>query len=170
LIQRNSKNQSVTFDTARISQNGKVILISSTPLRTDSVHEWTFEIVNCDVECQEIGVIGTSDIDCEISADGVTGTSDFKARGVYGSELATDSIWYTSFNCTGSRRCFKDLRSGFIRGWTQKDQLTVIVDMHKWRIKFYLNGMKVRKVLSLQPHQPVYPFISFAGNTKYYLH
>merc|ERR1712154_326084 len=119
----------------------------------------------------EIGVCSVCDAaGIKIDDDGVTETSALGARAVYGSELATDSVWYASYNENGDRRCFKDLKEYHHIGWTCKDQIKVVLDLEKWRIKFYLNGQRVRKVLSLQPNRSYYPFISFKGNFQYYLH
>ena len=53
------------------------------------------------------------------------------------------SIWYTSLNENGARRCFKDLASSHQIGWTAKDQIKVMVNLDKFRMKFYRNGHKV---------------------------
>ena len=81
-----------------------------------------------------------------IHDDGVTETVDLGARGIYGNELATDSVWYASFNEDGARRCFKDLAQHHHIGWTCKDQIKVVVNLDKWRIKFYINGRKVLNI------------------------
>ena len=144
LFQKCSLNTSIHFDTAAMTDsNGKVIAVSHTPLKSGA-HEWTLEIVSCDVDIAEIGVCSVSDIDdVQIHDDGVTETAAFGARAVYGSELATDSVWYAAYNENGDRRCFKDLKEYHHIGWTCKDQIKVVLDLEKWRIKFYLNGQRV---------------------------
>jgi len=170
LMQQHSLNQSVRFDTASITEsNGKMVALSSKGLSA-GVHEWTIEILNCDVDIQEIGVCTVHDIEGIAVADGgVTKTTAFGARAVFGNELATDSMWYSSFNEDGGARCLKDLTKCQPIGWTSKDRLKVKLDLNRWRITFYLNGKKVRKVLSLKSKQTYYPFISFAGNCQYIL-
>merc|ERR1719242_474416 len=169
--QQNSLNLHVHFDSvSKTKSNGKIIAVSSNPLRR-GVYKWTLEIMRSDVEIQELGVCTNADIKgIDIDDDGVSNTVALGARGVYGSELATNSLWYASFNKDGARRCHKDLTPYYQIGWTAKDQIKVVLNMDKWRIKFYLNGKKVRKVLSLQANQTYYPFVSFGGKCQYYLH
>lgn len=169
-VQKDSLNLSVHFDAAALTQsNGKIIAVSSHPLKSGT-HEWTVEIMECDVDIQELGVCSVVDIGgIELDDIGVTGTAALGARGLYGNALATGSVWYASYNEDAVRRCFKDLKSNHHIGWTCTDQIKVEVDLDKWRIKFFMNGQRVRKVLSLQPDRAYYPFISFAGNCQYRL-
>lgn len=151
--------------------NGKVIAVSSTPLKAGLIHEWTLEVMACDVEMMEVGICSVANIEgIDIHNDGVTETVALGARGIYGNELASASNWYCSFNKDGARRSFKDLAPQHHIGWTVKDQIKIVVNLQKWRIKFYRNGKRVRKTLSLQANQTYYPFISFSGNCQYYLH
>jgi len=170
ILQKPAFNQPVHFDRASYTEsNGKIIAVSSKALGPGK-HEWTMEIAHCDVDTLEIGVCGVNEID-DISIDdgGVSQTNALGARGVYGSELLSDSIWYGSYNSNGLQRCFKDLKDQHHIGWTAKDQIKVVVDLNLWRIKFYQNGRKVRKVLSLQSRRKYYPFVSFAGNCQFQL-
>ena len=57
--------------------------------------------------------------------------------------LQSDSVWYASYNEDGARRCFKDLKEHHQIGWTSKDQIKVMVDLDRYRIKFYRNGQRV---------------------------
>ena len=144
ILQEMSLNPKVHFDRLNVSDsNGKMIAVSSKPLES-GIHEWTMGILKCDVEIQEIGVCSVCDIaGIDIGNDGVTDTTALGARGIYGSELASDSIWYCSFNACGQRRCFKDLAPYYHIGWTAKDLIKVVVNLEKWRIKFFINGRKV---------------------------
>ena len=144
IIQQYSLNPAIHFDTVAITEsNDKIIAVSSKPLRS-GVHEWTLQIVDCDVEIAEIGVCSVCDIeDIQIGDGGVTETVALGARAVYGNELGTDSTWYASYNEDGRRRCFKDLKDSHPIGWTSKDQIKVVLDLDKWRIKFYRNGKMV---------------------------
>lgn len=142
--QKYSLNPFVHFDMASITKsNGKIIAVSSKPLKY-GVHEWTLEIMKCDIEIQEVGVCTVCDIEgIEIDDRGVTETKALGARGVYGSELATDSVWYSSMNDCGGRRCYKDLTQSHCIGWTAKVILKVVLNLEKMRIRFFLNGQKV---------------------------
>ena len=144
ILQKYSLNPFVHFNRASITEsNGKIIAVSSKPLVTGE-HNWTLEITQCDVDIQEIGVCTVCDIEgIQIADGGVTETTALGARGLYGNELATASRWYASMNDNGARRCFKDLSGSYRIGWTAKDQIKVVVDLNKFRMKFYLNGRKV---------------------------
>ena len=142
-------DSSVHFDSAAITQsNGKIIALSSRPL-TSGKHEWSLEILKCDVLAQEIGVCSVRNIEeIPIHDDGVTETGKLGARAVYGSELQSDSVWYGSLNENGTPRCYRNLKSNHHIGWTAKCKIKVVVDLDKWRITFYMNG---HKVYSLSP-------------------
>lgn len=90
LIQKCSSNPTIHFDAAAITKsNGKIIAISCNPLES-GIHEWTLDILQCDVEIAEVGVCSVSDIEgIKIHDDGVTETVALGARGIYGNELAT---------------------------------------------------------------------------------
>ena len=83
-----SSMSDVHFDKISVTDsNQKTVLLSSQGL-TKGCHEWSVEIWKLDVDLQEIGVIGTSDIDrIPVSDDGVMGTVDFLSRAVYGCEI-----------------------------------------------------------------------------------
>ena len=142
--QKYSLNPFVHFDRASITKsNGKVIALSSKPL-IKGEYEWTLEITRCDVDIQEIGVCTVCDTEgIQIADGGVTKTTALGARGIYGSELANAAVWYTSLNENGVRRCFKDLASSHQIGWTTKDQIKVMFNLDRFRVKFYRNGRKV---------------------------
>ena len=148
ILQRKSLNPFVHFDIASITEsNGKVIAVSSKPLVTGK-HKWTIELTQVDVEVQEIGVCTVCDIDgIDIHDLGATETKALGARGVYGSELRADSVWYTTMNENGQRRCFKDLTECHPIGWTTKDRIKVVVNLDKSLLTFYRNGRKVRDVV-----------------------
>ena len=120
----------------------------------------------------EIGILSVPDGEVEgisVEDDGVKTTHALGARAVYGNELCTDSIYYGSYNDDGTRRCFKDLTVCHKVGWCSKDLIRVCVNLDSFRIKYYLNGRRVRKVLSLQSGRTYYPFVCFAGNCQYLL-
>ena len=141
----NALESSVHFDSAAITQsNGKIIALSSRPL-TSGKHEWSLEILKCDVLAQEIGVCSVRNIEeIQIHDDGVTETAKLSTRAVYGSNLQSDAVWYASFNENGTARCYRNLNGNHHIGWTAKCKIKVVVDLDKWRITFYLNGHKVR--------------------------
>lgn len=118
--------------------------------------------VRC-ADIQELGVCSVVDIEgIELDDIGVTGTAALGARGLYGNALATGSVWYASYNEDAVRRCFKDLKSNHHIGWTCTDQIKVVVDLDKWRIKFFMNGQRV--CMGLLP-QYMYRFANIPINT-----
>merc|ERR1719334_2052397 len=169
--QRQSLNASVHFDKIAVTaSNQKTILLSSKGLK-QGIHEWHIELWSVDVDLQEIGVIGTDDIDrIPVSDFGAMDTARFKSRAVYGNEIGTGKLYYGSLDEDGKARCMRDLRSFFKTGWTVGSVITVKLDLNKWRIKFLLNGESVRYTMSLEPKKEYFPMISFSGNCKYFLH
>lgn len=120
---------------------------------------------------QEIGVIGTNDIDkIPINNSGVFETADLKSRAIYGNEMSTGLLFYGSRNADGQKRCHRDLRPYFKGGWTVGSVIRVKLDLKTWRIKFYLNGNAVRSTMSMEPKKPYWPIICFSGNCKYRFH
>jgi len=166
-----SMNDPVHFDkVALTASNQKTVLMSSKAL-TSGIHEWTIEITQIDVDLQEIGVIGTSDIDLiPVSDLGAVDTAAFQSRALYGSGLASDSLFYGSFNADNSSRCTRDLRPFFKRGWTVGSLITVKVNMETFKIKFLINGKKARRTMSLEPNKEYFPIICFSGNCQYARH
>jgi len=160
----------VYFDKIAVTpSNQKTVLLSSRGL-SKGYHEWSVEIWRCDVDLQEIGVIATSDIDgVPVSDFGAMATADFKSRAIYGSDMASDRLFYGSWNSDGSARCSRDLRPHFKCGWTAGSLITVKLDLEKWRIKFFINNTAVRYTMSLEPHKVYHPVICTQGNCKYVL-
>jgi len=160
----------VCFDRISVTKsNQKTLLLSSTGL-SSGTHEWNIEIIRCDVDLQEIGVIGTSDIDkVPVSGGGILDTAGFKSRASYGSEMSSGALFYGSFNANGRKRCHRDLSPHFKVGFTVDDRITVILDLDVWRIKYLLNGEAVRYAMSLERQKTYYPVICFSGNCEYEL-
>ena len=78
-------------------------------------HEFSFKILKCDVDLQEVGVIGCANIKgIAMDDDGAGETRQFGARSVYGNEMASDSSFYASWDEDGKKRCFRDLRYDLI--------------------------------------------------------
>ena len=165
---KKNMHKSVYFDKCIYSaDNNKIAMISSNGLNKGT-HEWVIEILKCDVYLQEIGVIGCDPKELiRIADDGIRGTDKFGARSVYGNELSRDIMYYSSYNDNGKTRCFRDLTDKHHIGWCTNDVIKVCIDLDKWRIRYYLNGCKVRKAMSLQPGKIYYPVISFSGNCQY---
>jgi len=160
----------VHFDKISVTKsNAKTLLLSSKPLRK-GVYSWSLEILRCDVDLHEMGVIGTSDIDSiPVSDDGAMYTPGFKSRAIYGSDMNSGSLFYGSWNANDTKRCHRDLTQYFNVGWTVGDMITVEVDLNRWRVKFMLNGKPVRYMMSLEPRKVYYPMICFSGNCQYYM-
>ncbi len=100
------KRNKVHFDKISVTEsNQKIVLLSSKGL-SKGVHEWSIQIQETDVDLQEIGVIGTSDIgEISVADNGVFGTSAFGPRVVYGSDLGTDKLFYASLDGSNRTRC-----------------------------------------------------------------
>lgn len=144
-----------------------VCLFSSSGLEA-GCHEFTVEIVECDVYKMEIGIVGRCDISGDmLSSDGVIASESLKQRAVYGNELCSNSNYYVSINEDNKRRCYKDLASSVKIGWCSSDVIKVRVDLNRSKIKFMRNGSNVRKALSLQPKKVYFPCITFTGNCRF---
>lgn len=144
-----------------------ICLVSSIGLEA-GCHEFTVEIMECDVHRMEIGLVGRCDIaEDMLSEGGLIASESLKQRAVYGNELCSNSNYYVSINEDNKRRCFKDLASSLKIGWTASDVITVCVDLNRSKLKFMRNGSNVRKALSLQPKKQYFPCISFSGNCKF---
>ena len=160
----------VKFDKISVTgSNQKMVLLSSKAL-TKRAFEWSLEILRCDVDLQEIGVIGTNDIDrIPVSDSGAMRTSGFESRACYGCDMSSNHLFYGSRSANGQIRCHRDLTQFFSKGWTVGDVITVKLDLKKSRIRFILNGKSVRHTMSLEPRKRYYPMICFSGNCKYKL-
>ena len=111
------------------------------------IHEWSIKILKCDVYRQEIGVIENNDLnEIAMKPDGVGGISEFGARAIYGNELSSGAHYYASYNSNDYCRCKKRIACKI--GWCTGDNITVILNLRKGHIQFYLNGKKVRKTIS----------------------
>lgn len=108
-----------------------------------------------------------------ISGKGLMSTAKMKARALYGCNSGLNKLWYGSWNDDNSSRCFRDLTkehrsfsklfngsrkdlnssSSYSKlttettnqgvGWASGDVIRVVLNLNKWRIKFYLNGKSV---------------------------
>lgn len=135
----------VHFDRAAVSanSNGKICLLSSKGLSSGN-HEWRIQVLQSDVDLQEIGVVSTNDLqNLSISNKGAIATAQLKARSFYGCELGRNKLFYGSWNEDNSSRCFRDLTTEHKIGWVASDVIRVVLNLNKWRIKFFLNGKAV---------------------------
>jgi len=169
LTHRRQRND-ITFDRGvETVTNGMKCLVSSKAL-TKGVHEWEVEVRKSDVEIQEIGVVGTADIDRVVfSKKGLVETHGLGTRIVYGSEMATGKVYYASLGGRGShkKKVYKDLTQSHHIGWVNGNVIKVRVNLDKWAIRFWLNGNKVGKQMHLERNRAYYPVIAFAGNCQY---
>merc|ERR1712113_175275 len=135
-------------------------------------HEWSFKILRCDVYRQEIGVIGTDNIEnMEIGKNGIQNTRCFGSRAFYFNELLSGSLYYGSYNENGKKRCFKDL-SNYKKnktGWCTGDIIKISLDLDKSKIRYFVNDKKILKSMSLESKQMYYPIILFSGHCQYEL-
>eukprot|EP01084_Bolivina_argentea_P285993 490536_1 len=129
-------------------------------------HEWIFKILQCDNNRQEIGIISISDIkDLKMNRKGIRYTKSFGARALYGSSANVLSItsYYASYNNDGTERCYKDLNGNDKILWSIGDVIKVCINLDQYRIKFYVNDVKIRKTLSLEMGYTYYPIVMFYG-------
>lgn len=137
----------IYFDRALVSSssNGKICIMSSKGLSSGN-YSWTIEILQSDVELQEIGVVSTNHSDLNdiiISDKGLVTSANMKSRSLYGCDLGRNKLWYGSWNDDNSCRCFRDLTKDHRIGWVSGDIIRVVLNLSKWRIKFFLNGKAV---------------------------
>lgn len=169
--QTDISDDAVRFDTAAISdnRNGKICMLSSKGL-SSGTHQWQIQVLKSDVELQEIGVVSSNDMtDLSISNKGAIATAQLKSRALYGCDLGQSKLFYGSWNDDNSARCYRDLTTLHKIGWVVGDIIRIVVNLSKWRIKFFLNGKAVKKVMSLQTDRVYHPVVCFSGNCRYKL-
>eukprot|EP01083_Nonionella_stella_P196906 724225_1 len=107
-----SKSPAITSDIQAFNIiNGKdnKYLMSSNGFQS-GYHEWTIEIIQCDLLRQEIGVISNFDINVDIgNFGGIRENNEFGARSVYGNIPEMNSFFYASYNNNNTCRCNKPL-------------------------------------------------------------
>ena len=140
------KSQSPFFDVLAVTQsNGKRCVLDSRGFQAGEHFTWYVEILRSSAELQEVGVMATPEIKCLSMADsGVAGTKEMSARSVYGSDMGADSVYYGSWNDDGSTRCLRELSREQYRPWCSGDTISVELDCTRWRIRFALNGSRIR--------------------------
>jgi len=172
VLQKKSKSKKVRFDQLHGSRLSlKRLLLSSLGL-SSGCHSWSIQIAKTDVDVQEMGVISAADISgITMHERGVRKTKAFGARALFGSELATQSVFRGSYNGNGKKRCAKDLSAAYKIGWCCGDEIRIRLDLAKNRptIKFWWNGVHVKNMMRVQKDTTYYPSISFSGNCRYIL-
>eukprot|EP01084_Bolivina_argentea_P155290 270626_1 len=129
---------------------------------SDGCHEWTVTIQKSDSFRQEIGIVSELiDLEKDVS---IKENAVFGARALYGSIEQT--FYYASFNVDNTCRCEKTLDDAN-GAWSDGDEVTVRLDMEKGSISFFLNGVRVRKSMSVQRNVVYYPIISYSGQCRY---
>ena len=171
-----SKDGIVNFDKYKVYNNNTSICLLSSGCLSKGYYQWSLKIIKCSIYRQEIGVIsneynlkslGTGN---SIYADSLSSAKELGARAIYCNEIATNSIYYASYNSNGTQRCHKELKSNNNENkWKEGDVIKIYLDLDRWNIKFYLNDKKVRKAISVEPYKKYYPVISFIGDCKYQL-
>jgi len=133
------------------------------------VHEWNVRVVEPATNLQQIGVISRG----EIESLEVTGKTPPRFKNVAHSLMTqcADKVFYASYNEGGSSRCAKNLTKRFPKGIVCGDLLTVRLNLTGGRSKvsYYLNGQRVRKVMSLERGKTYYPLIAYSGHGVYEL-
>eukprot|EP01083_Nonionella_stella_P049048 130822_1 len=134
-------------------------------------HEWSVKIIKCDSFRQEIGVVSNMNPNIQTKTNGgICGTPEFCARAVYGyHKEKSGSFYYTAFNANNSLRINKNLSSLHIHPheWRAGDVIKVCLNLDKGNIKFYYNGQKVRRTISVQRNVMYYPIVCYEGHCEY---
>jgi len=144
----------------RVCTDHRSLLVSSKGF-SSGIHEWTITVNAGDGQLQEIGVISNGEVD-ELDVE----STNFGARAIYASQLSSETreCYYKSLNKDGSVRCQKPLPG---KHWRCGDEIKVRLDADKATIRFFLNGNKVRKVMSLERERTYYPIIAHSGYCSY---
>merc|ERR1719242_389827 len=77
-----------------------------------------------------------------------------------------DQMFYASWNGNGSSRCMKKLSKKYSKGLKRGDVVTVRLNMTRGhsKVSYFVNGERVRKVMSLEQNQVYHPVIVCATN------
>jgi len=159
----------VRFGEMAVDRNGRSVLFDRHGVGR-GVKEWEIEITAMDAaHSVEIGVAATERLR---SLSAHCGPAE-GAKAVIGHQPAASgnavaSTYYGSWNEDGKRRCFRAL-SPKLRAFAVGDILRVRVDAKRNKIRFFLNGEKVRSALSLQCGKTYHPWIAFAGHFRFKL-
>ena len=167
---RGAQRKDIRFDRGiSTKMNNLKCLVSSKALRR-GVHEWEVTVVMSDVEIQEIGVVGTANMQrVTLSVNGIMDAHGLGTRVVYGSEMGTGKVYFATVGgkTNNNRKVYRDLTESHQIGWVNKDVIRVRVNLQKWSIRFWLNGNKVGKQMHLKRDKAYYPVIAFAGLCQY---
>ena len=134
------------------------------------MHEWNIKVIEADSTLQQIGIIGSSDID----SLQMTSLETIPRFENVAQSLLTQSkskLFYASYNANGSSRCVKDLSKKYPDGLKSGDVVTVRLNLTKGhpKVSYYLNKERVRKVMSLEQNKMYYPVIVCSENGVYEL-
>eukprot|EP01083_Nonionella_stella_P170137 578331_1 len=179
-----SKDDEVYFDchsSTKWTQHNKYMLSSNGFGKNSGYHEWKIKIVRTSGKRQEFGVVSTFNKNIHMNEFGICDTPMFGARVVYGYNKLVKmdknrrvsgtehSFYYASYNKDNSVRCTKDLSSIDMhqRAWRTGDVITIGLNLSKGIVKFYLNGKKVRKTISIERNNIYYPIILYSGKCEY---
>ena len=171
-LDNQSKDGMVNFDRYKIYNNSTSICLLSSGSLSKGDCQWSLRIIKCSIYRQEIGIISDADNLKNLGGtgcDSLTVANELGARAIYCNAIATDSIYYASYNHNGTQRCRKELKHDDGAKWKEGDIIKIYLDLDRWSIKFYLNEKKVRKAISVEPYKKYYPVISFIGDCKYQL-
>merc|ERR1712212_1276192 len=148
-------------------EDGVAVTVASSMGFVEGLHSWSVKILKCDVYRQEIGVIENARHidDIAVGSGGAGSAPRFGARAFYGNYLFGHENYYASYNTDGYARCRKDVSQKI--GWCTGDVIRTELDLKKGCVRFFLNGKKVRKTISIQKSRTYHPFICFAGNCQY---
>ena len=178
------KNHDVHFDTySSVQWNDHNKWKVSSKGMSEGCHEWKIEIVKCNNERQEFGIISNFDEDMEMNEYGICETPEMSSRAVYGFNKLVkmdknkkvigceNHFYYASYRADNTVRCDKDLSKLSVHenGWKEGDVIRISLNMDKGFIRFYLNDKRVRKQVSVDKNATFYPIILYSGNCEYRL-
>eukprot|EP01084_Bolivina_argentea_P152028 265263_1 len=154
------------------SNYNKYMLCSNGFDKNSGCHEWSIQIVKCGDGRQEFGVISNFNKNIQMKEYGILDTALFGARCVYGYNKLNrrrNNFYYASYNSNNNMRCNKDLSQLNIHQmkWKSGDIIKICLDLTKGMCKFFLNGQKVRKTISIEKNNIYYPIILYSGDCEY---
>jgi len=168
-------DRGLRFDRHHIYNEGHALCIVSSEGLSAGKHQWSLQIVRCDIYRQEIGVIGAVDDDFKCNANGLLFSSNLGARAVYGYDGAHSNMYYASYNDSLRRRSsgrtqriYRDL-SKTEAAWKPGDVIKIELDLNRWNIRFSVNGKSVSNNIGIEPLKTYHPAVSFMGHCRYKL-
>jgi len=133
------------------------------------MHEWNIKVREPDDALQQIGVISSCDMDSLQMAGSNPPRFKLVAQSLF--TQSGSRVFYASYNGDGSSRCVKNLSKRYPKGLREGDVVTVRLNLTKGhpKVSYYLNGERVRKVMSMEMNKTYFPVIVCSGKGVYEL-